>query len=96
MPDLDRERERLEVAIVLSRYRCVECDSAAVSLDYAPALGWVPVITHHDVGTGSCPCTHGGTAAMRATWDLLDAMVAAVAVSDYAEPVWHRRERVTA
>jgi hypothetical protein len=92
---LDADRQRLQGAIDAAGYACVECGTTDVTLERAPG-GWVPVITHHVVGTGSCPCTHGGIAAIRAGIDLLDGMVATVAVPDYGADVWHRRERVTA
>jgi hypothetical protein len=43
-----------------------------------------------------CPATHGGPAARLATLDLLDALAAAVALADYDEPVWHRRDLAAA
>jgi len=103
MMPAEAERERLAAAIAASGYACVECGSQAVSLDHSAALGWVPVIHHRRLARGSwyrrrqwCPCTTSGSrAAGRASIDLLDALVAVVALGDYAEPVIHRRERVT-
>ncbi len=82
---------RLVVALARCGFRCVECGSGAVRLDHA-AGEWVPVITHWQLPDGGwCPATHGGTAGMLASLDLLDAMAAVMPVASYGEPVWHRR-----
>lgn len=103
MTPREAERERLEAAISAAGFACVECGSDRVTLGYSPVLGWVPVIGHWRLARRAwyrrrkwCPCTCPGVAAARASLDLLDALVATVAVSSYGEPVWHRRERVSA
>jgi hypothetical protein len=102
----------LAAALASCGYACVECGSGVVRLDWAPRLGYVPVVTHWPVTVAPprwrrwlrvllrrpeppvqwCPVLSGGPAAKLATLDVLDALAAAVALADYDEPVWHRRD----
>lgn len=84
----------LATAVEACGFRCVECFSDQVRLDYAPALGPVPVITHWPLDDGTwCPALAGGPAAQLASLDLLDCLAAVVAMGDYGEQEpWHRRE----
>ena len=88
--------ERLAWAVETCAYRCLECQSPTIRLHWAPALGWVPTIKHRQVGGQWCPALAGGAVAELESMDLLDALAAAVHVSDYGEPVWHARELVAA
>jgi hypothetical protein len=64
-------------------------------LDWAPALGWVPIIPHWQTEGGECPALHGGPATRLASLDLLDCLAAVIPTADYGEPEpWHRRELV--
>jgi hypothetical protein len=86
----------LDAAVKACGFVCLECQSTAVWLDWSPLLGFVPTITHDRLPDGTwCPCTWGGDAAALASLDLIDALAACVAVGDYGEQVWHRRERVS-
>jgi hypothetical protein len=86
--------EQLARAVAECGFTCCECQSTTVRLDHAPALGWLPVIAHWQLADGTwCPALSGDPAASRASWDLLDALAAAMApVGHYGEPVWHRRQ----
>ncbi len=86
--------DELAAAIAACGYVCCECQSATVRLDYAPALGWVPVIIHWQLADGSwCPALSGGPAARLASLDLLDVLAAMIPAGDYGEPEpWHCRE----
>lgn len=87
----------LAAAVASCGYRCVECGSGTVRLDHAARIGWIPVVSHWPLGGGAwCPVLSGGPAARLASLDLLDAMAAAVALADYDEPVWHRRDHLAA
>jgi hypothetical protein len=86
-------RDELAAALAACGYVCVECFSDQVRLDYAPAIGHIPVIIHWPVADGEwCPALSGGAAARLASLDLLDALAAVISVADYGNPeAWHRR-----
>lgn len=88
----------LAAAVASCGFRCVECGSGTVRLDHAPALGWLPVVSHWPLGGGAwCPVLSGGPAARLASLDLLDALAAVMPVADYGEPAaWHRRDLAAA
>jgi hypothetical protein len=84
--------DELAAAVASCGFRCVECQSDAVRLDWSHLTGFVPVIRHWEIAPGVwCEATHGGAAAARVSLDLIDALAACVPVSDYGEPCWHRR-----
>ena len=93
-------RDELERAISACGFWCLECGSDQVRLDHAPLLGYVPVIVHARLDDGEwCPALSGGPAAVLASLDLLDALLAVLAPyggHSYGDPVWHRRERLAA
>lgn len=84
----------LAAALAACGFRCVECCTDAVRLDWAPRLGWVPVISHWPLADGGwCPALGGGPATRLASLDLLDALAAVMPAADYGEPEpWHRRD----
>jgi hypothetical protein len=80
----------LELAVAACGFRCCECQSDQVRVDWEPAVGPVPVIVHWKLDDGSwCPVLSGGPAAALASLDLLEALAAVAFVSDYGEPVGH-------
>jgi hypothetical protein len=87
----------LAAAIAVCGYVCVECFSSTVRLDYAPALGAVPVIVHQQRDDGEwCPALSGGAAARLAEMDLLDSLYGAVTVLEPEPGTWHRRPKLVA
>jgi hypothetical protein len=90
--------ERLARAVETCGYRCLECQSPAIRLHWAPALGWVPAIRHRQLPDGQwCPALGSYVLMAMESMDLLDALAAAMApVGSYCEPVWHARELVAA
>jgi hypothetical protein len=88
--------ERLARAVAECGYRCLECQSDAVVLHWAPALGWIPTVRHWQVGGEWCPALDGGLIAALESLDLLDRLAAVTGVGHYGEPVWHARELAAA